>query len=447
MNRWLISFLLSPVFCLAGGLATAQSAPQSAAQQESVPEVPTFKVEVHRLLVPVVVRDPQGRAVGDLKKQDFQVFDNGKPRSASGLTVEQNAAPKAYSEPPAGAAKLAPPPSDATPPASNAATPLKPAKTAQRFILFVFDDLHLSVADLAQAKTASTRVLTESLSGRDIAAIASLSGKVSSGLTRDRARLQDAIASLQPRGLYQATNADCPSLDYYQADLIENKHNQEALQDATRKVFHCNPGLDTQRDRETAERLAESAALRAAAIGRQDVQVTYAALAGLVRSLSVLPGQRTLILVSSGFLAIDNEALTAESQLIDLAAQANVTISAMDARGLYTTELSASERSPALSGGSLQLNSDLRRSSQTQAESSMIAMAEGTGGSYFHNSNDLRTGFTYLAQMPEFVYLLELPLSDGKPDGTFHHLTVKVNRADVHLEARQGYFAAKPQKH
>ncbi len=56
-----------------------------------------------------------------------------------------------------------------------------------------------------------------------------------------------------------------------------------------------------------------------------------------------LPGQRLLILVSPGFLILTPEARSEESHIMDMAAQANVTVSALDARGLYTREMDASE--------------------------------------------------------------------------------------------------------
>ena len=44
-----------------------------------------------------------------------------------------------------------------------------------------------------------------------------------------------------------------------------------------------------------------------------------------------------LILVSPGFLTINALAKAHESEILDIAAKSNVTVSALDARGLYTT--------------------------------------------------------------------------------------------------------------
>jgi VWFA-related protein len=79
-------------------------------------------------------------------------------------------------------------------------------------------------------------------------------------------------------------------------------------------------------------------------------------------------------------------------------------------------------------------------------EDIMAELADGTGGTYFHNSNDLQGGFQTLTEVPEYVYLLELSLQNVKQDGAYHLLKVKVDQDGLKLQARRGYFAPKPAK-
>lgn len=397
----------------------------------------TFVVNVTRVLVPVVVRDKQGRAVPDLKQEDFRVFNNGKPQAISRFTVEKRG------QQPAGVVEN----SNESLAAPATAASAKPTSIAPvRFIVFLFDDLHLSGDDLAHAKKAGTKVLMGALGDSDMAAVVSISGRTNSGVTRDRAKLEAAVSNLQPRSLYKSEGGECPNIGYYQADLIVNKHNDTATASAIQQVFDCDPGLNKQRDIEVAERLANSAAMRVVTLGQQEVQITNGTIMEIVRRMATLPGQRILVFVSSGFLSIDQQSLTAESRIIDLAAQSDITISSLDARGLYTTEIGATERSPSLGGQSMQVNSGYRRTSMESSENAMSSLAAGTGGTYFHNNNDLNAGFKSLTETPEYLYLLEISLDDVKPDGAFHPLKVKVDRADIMVEARRGYFMPKPEK-
>jgi hypothetical protein len=130
--------------------------------------------------------------------------------------------------------------------------------------------------------------------------------------------------SLQPRSVYRSDAAECPKIDYYQADLILNKHDSMATADALAQVFNCNPSLDPQRDLNMAENTVASSARRVLILGQQDVLATYATIGEFVRRMATLPGQRTLILVSPGFFTTTPEALTAESRIIDFAATSNV---------------------------------------------------------------------------------------------------------------------------
>jgi len=425
------------VYCLALILSS-----RSAAQESNEPQGTPFHIEVNvnRVVVPVVVRDRQGHAVGDLKREDFQVFDEGKPRSISGFTVERRGATAGNSE-------------------ANTQSPARPPNVTpdgvilpDRITVFLFDDMHLSAEDLARVRVAGMKVISGALTGTDMAGVVSISQRVNTGLTRDPAKLREALMKLQPQGLYQTAAAECPNIDYYEADLIESKHDPVAIQDANRKYANCNPAVSRPQEvasapnLPTAERLVDSAANRALSLGHQDVQATYASIGEFVKRLAPLPGQRTLILVSSGFLNIERDSLNTESRIIDFAVQSNVTISSLDARGLYTTEITASEHSPALSGPSFQVNSDYHRSAMRLAENPLAELANGTGGTYFHNSNDLNAGLKELTEAPMYIYLLELSLDGVKQNGTYHTLKVKVAREGSQVETRRGYFMSKPQK-
>ena len=55
--------------------------------QEPAPQGPTFKTQVEYVEVDAVVTDQQGNFVRNLKKEDFQVFEDGRPQSVANFTV------------------------------------------------------------------------------------------------------------------------------------------------------------------------------------------------------------------------------------------------------------------------------------------------------------------------------------------------------------------------
>ena len=433
------------------GCLVLVSGAHCAAQQgnEARDTTPKFEMSVNRVLVPVVVRDQQGRSVGGLKKEDFQVFDNDKPRIVSAFTVEQRGSPEAGAG--SGTESGAQPPTtvDAAPPAPK------------RFIVLLFDDLNLSFADLASAKKAVVKALEGVLADSDTVVVVSVSGQTNSGWTRDRTKLQEAIMSLQTRALYRPDDLACPKIDYYQADLIVNKNDTAALADAVAQLSSCRPIPATQGSSATAKpdavanmgrdpqqeppeqammvENAKMAANRVLSLGRRDLQTTYATMAQILSRMATLPGQRIVILVSSGLPEIQQELWAGESQITDMAAQANVTISALDARGVYTSSLTASDHND-------QGSPKFRREAMASAGNTMAELADGTGGTFFHNNNDPDEGFRNLVAAPEIVYVLELSLDNVKPDGHYHSLKVKVDREGVQLQARRGYLMPKPEK-
>ena len=167
----------------------------------------------------------------------------------------------------------------------------------------------------------------------------------------------------------------------------------------------------------------------------------------MLRKMAALPGERTMILISPGFLTMTSEGLYEKSQIFDIAARADITVSTLDGRGLYTTEIDASEigantASDLMTGR----QSNYHSSTASLSEAVLAELADGTGGTFFHNSNDLAGGVKSLTAAPEFVYILELPLAKVKMDGSYHPLKVKVDRDGLQVKARRGYFAPRPQR-
>lgn len=404
---------------------------QSRAQQ--APEIPasttTLQINTNRVLIPVVVRDKSGHYVSGLTKDDFEVRDNGKRRDIRSLMVEGQEAET--SQP------------------GNSSSP-DTGKPEQRFVVFLVDDLHLNNDDLMRIQNAGAAVLRGALEPNDIAALVTVSGMVHTNLTRDRSKLLDALKSVHVRASMQGDSSECPNIDYYQAVEIAHNHSHDdpAYRDAFGQVVNCNPVLDPKFQENIINNTIDSTTRRVLAVNRQDIASTYSVFGSVLRAMSKFPGKRILVLVSPGFLSIEEEFMIAESRVVDLAVQSNVAISALDARGLYITSFDASHHieTPHKAGRGMQPQADYFASTQNAAESTMASLAYGTGGLFFHNNNDLQDGFKSITERPKIEYVLELAVDELKPDGTYHQLKVKVRRPGTELQARRGYFLPMPPK-
>src|SRR5438094_99890 len=84
----LVVFLTSTVLAGGGGVPGARTLRAGVPEQGAAPQPqqPTFRVQVDYVEVDVVVTDRQGNLVRDLKKEDFQVFEDGKPQSINTFT-------------------------------------------------------------------------------------------------------------------------------------------------------------------------------------------------------------------------------------------------------------------------------------------------------------------------------------------------------------------------
>ena len=409
--------------------ASTGQAPSSSAEMSAQDAVTTFKVRVNEVVIRVVVRDGQGRAIGTLKKEDFELFDKGKAQTISHFTIEQP-----------GVTQVAAPSSGGESPTAQPKTPIAP----NHFVAYIFDDMHAEFGDLARVRDAAERHMA-TLEPTDRAAIWTTSGQGNVDFTDDHAVLHKALASLQPRPMARNTSTECPDVSYYMADLIANQHDPNALQVATVDALSCAFNSDT-RQLLAAQQLADSTAARVLQLGDAETRVSLSVVKDAVRRIAVMPGQRTVLLLSPGFLTPQLQYEYAD--IIDRALRAQVVISALNLRGLYTLDdITKSPVQGAYTPGMLSVagnKTQYATQSAMDEENVLADMAEGTGGSYYHNSNDLDAGFKRIAAAPEYWYVLGFSPQNLKPDGSFHRLKVVVkNPPKLTVLARKGYYAPK----
>ncbi len=411
----------SPPGAPAAPQTTNANVPEMSSREETST---TFKVKVNLVEVRAVVRDAQGNAVGNLRKEDFQLTDNGKPQVITKFSMDQPGA------------KPAPKP------ASEEALPDDAAlKLPLRYVIFLFDDIHLKFGDLAPVRDAVSRNL-RTLQSTDRVAISTTSGQTELDFTDDRDKLQDALNHLHPHPITGSAGQECPDLSYYMADQIQNKSDGQALQVAILDAIACL-GLQTGTDQADQQAIAAArpvviaASMRVLDAGDHETQVSLATLKSAVRRMAAMPGQRSIILVSPGFYNPDQ--LQAQMEITDRALHSGVIISALDARGLYTVMPDIASRAPT-SDNTAHMLQYLHQEAAANADV-MVGLADATGGTFVHNSNDFEGGLRRLSAPPEYSYLLAFSPQDLKLDGRFHNLKVTVKGQKLNIQARKGYYA------
>jgi VWFA-related protein len=411
--------------------AASQNGPNEEVSSRDTPT--TFKVHVNLVLVRVVVRDRQGKIVSNLKKEDFQLYDNRKLQSITSFSVETPEKRTASA-----VASTAGEPSSSSADVDGGKAVVLP----QRFVSMVFDDVHLSMPDAVFVRDSATRFFG-AMAASDRVSLNTTSGQLTQDFTNDHDKLSKALLGILPHPLATGQGFhDCPDVSYYQADLIVNKLDVQALGVATEDAIQCAFNGDTTM-RAAAQSLAQAAAYRAISLGDNETEYAYRHLEEVVRRLANMPGQRVLVLVSPGFLSttLQSEA----SEMVDRATRGNIVINTIDARGLYTPDVGGDIADPPRDTfRTAGYKTTYRVSAQLAQEDVLAQLADGTGGKFFHNRNDVDEAMREAGAAPEISYLLGFSPQNLKIDGRFHALKVALtSKEKFDIQARHGYFAPK----
>jgi VWFA-related protein len=411
------------------------SAKQNESEVETRSSTVTFQTRVNLVTVQVVVRDADGKVVSNLAKNDFHLFDRGKPQVISKFVVQK---PGSLLDAPPAEEKLDP---FATP--APAEKPKPTAPIANHFTAYLFDDLHINFGDLAQVRAAAIKHFEETMRETDRVGIFTTSGQTTLDFTDDRDQIRSTLNLIRPVPSPGSAIEDCPPISYYQADLIINKSDVQALQVATEDALICmnlsGPGAQS-----TAQGLAQSAASRVLTTGEHTSRLALVTLKAMIKRLSVMPGERSIVLASPGFLVLDANHFEV-TDAIEQATRAKVIINALDTRGLYVSGLpDASARVINLDGQAVALKSMYERTSATLEGDILGELADGTSGAWFHGNNDYKAGFLKVAATPDTIYILGFSPENLKLDGSYHKLKVSLaSPKGFALQARRGYYAPK----
>ncbi len=391
-----------------------------------VPQSPyTLRVDTRLVEIAAVVRDGRGRAIAGLTKDDFRILDDGKER----LIDHFAALASPYSTINARSVK-------------NAAEALKTgsASVLPRFLALFIDDVNgkdgsLS-GDLKRTQTAAEKFVKEALKPDVRIAVFTASGSPSLDFTTDAGKLTAAIGAVKARVRMQEQGATaCPRVTPYLAYRIAHDQDQSAV----RAVLSGANQLNCPATAEQVVEQAEDTWRKVKEISTD----TLNSIGRAVDRLATRAGTRELVIASSGFLTVSME--QQEHKVIDRALRAGVVIGALDSKGLYGEALPGSRPEDAASykgafpGAWFKFETVEMPLRLQTLNKPMAELADGTGGVFYHNNNDLNAGFRQVGEPPDVTYRLSFRPEDVAADGRYHKLKVTAKKYSV--QARPGYFA------
>ncbi len=394
----------------------------------------------------VVVTDAKGTPVLDLDRGDFEVLEDGKPQSVTNFEPAHPAAPSAP-----------------TPTAPEG--PAEPDGPTGNQIVILIDDLHLARETVEPTKQALLRFVAEQVAAEDELGLVTTSSPGSlQPLTRNRTAIRDAIGRVSSREPGMAA-ARGPQMSPAQAELIL-RGDQSALRLAARGLMD-EPGstLTTGSPRATVEATdgatpagldaGEKAAAREAQREATAVlagalrfsEMTLSVVEGVLRGLAPLPGRKSCLLVSDGFLVgkgTSEERTGALRQVTDAATRSGAVVYTLDARGLAPLGADASVSGPVMDPG---LRERVGRLGREESRETLLLLARDTGGLTVRDSNDVGTGLGRMRADNASFYLLAYEPTNVKRDGRFRKLELRLpRRPDLTVRTRAGYLAPDDRK-
>lgn len=421
-NRRLSSTLLVLGACCAlGGGWRLAAAPGQAQQQ---PPVATFRTQVNVVQVDAVVEDQQGRFVADLRAEDFEVLEDGKPQPLASVQVVN--IPVERVEAPLFAANQ-----PIRPDVQSNARPFD-----GRLYLIVLDDLHTNSARSNVARRIATEFIEKNVAPNDLAAVVSTSGnrKTSQELTRDRGLLLRAV------GQFVGRKAMSPGIAGLGQTGTPEALSPEAS--APERIYNARAALQTLAD---LTRFLGRIRDRRKAVVYISEGVDYGF--GTVGESKTTNGTGGL-----GFVHQETTSREVRDRLrefIELANRGNVTLYAFDPRvyshgGDEFVDIASGQPDDMGVEESKNVRTTKLMDDLMASQDNLRTMASETGGFAVTGSpKALQNAFERVRTATSNYYILGYYPSNDARDGKFRRIQVRVKRPGLRVEARRGYVAPK----
>jgi VWFA-related protein len=395
-------------------LSTGQPLPaqdSSAARSTEMPrKPPTFSATVSEVTVNVSVIGRDGKPIETLKKEDFQVYEDGRLQTLESVDLQRlesqvmPAFQSAENEP------HPPEPKGYNPNEEKSKKQLLVKYQDRRLIIFFFDMTSMQPAEQIHARDAAIKFVRTQITTSDMVSIQVFGSSLTTILdfTGDRDRILTTLDKFRI-----GDSSELASMGDTGADP-EDVSGSFVADDTEFNIFNTDRKL--------------------------------AALEDAARALARFPEKKALVYFSSG---VEKTGVENQSQLratVNVAVRANVAFYPVDARGL-STQIPGGDASQAGPVGSNLYSGagqkSLRDSFNNQQET-LYTLADDTGGKALLDSNDLTEGIRQVQRDFGSYYILAYKSTNNAQDGRYRKITVKLSSRIAalkpKLDYRQGYY-------
>jgi len=400
------------------------------------PPSSTVRATTEEVLLDAIVRDKKGRTVTDLKPEDFQILDNGEPRAIKSFRLVQGGE---------------------TISGNGTRTQLDPLRQI-RLVTMIFQCSQTQ--SLRLAHDAAADLLKGELPQNVFVAVMVIDHnlEVLQPFTNDPGLLRRAIDRATRTGSVDFSK-DTETVERQLREQVgPNISGAQSIQEQVNNM--STAGGHNPAQQAMAQMLLDMIETEQTSASAQAGRTSIYALLDAVREQYRLPGRKTILYFSEGFVVPLGVEGTF-NDVISIANRSNVSFYSVDARGL-TSESTNQAAIDALKSAAQSSHDQatavaapVRRdeanlidstimSIRANSQSALGTLADSTGGALIANTNDLRSPLHRLAEDIQTYYEITYDPAIKTYDGSFRKITVNMSSRDLRVQSRSGYFALPP---